>query len=307
VILFKDLNFWTAVGQIFMGAMAGVAVGVILTKVRYVARPPRRSSRICPGCGAPALQRVRGTATQRVISILTRQAPYACMRCDWPTAPRTMRRARTTPKRTHGAGPSFIDTPAVDAPIDAPIESPVHIPEPAKPVQPFDRAAIDRTMAGRGPAGRSPAARTPGGQVPAGQPADLEQPASKSEPKDDATAVKESVYYYVALLNAGDVSIRANCFLSEFTNFAIDGGPLQSSKFERRAAGAVAPFDLRCRDLRVYIYKDTAIATAYLIGKMEDANGKPMRVTGRSTWVHLRQNGEWKLAHSHLSPLNPEV
>lgn len=294
MILFQDLNFWTAVGQIGMGAMAGIAVGVILRKVRYVARPPRRESRICPGCGAPALQRVRGTSTQRAISMFTRQAPYACMRCDWPTAPRTMRKPRTAPKRSHAGEPSFVDAPAVDAGLEAPVQSlAVDMPPPAKPAASIDFAGIDRASMDRAAAQRAAV--------------DLEQPATRSEPKDDATAVKESVYYYVALLNAGDVSIRANCFLSEFTSFAIDGGPLQSSKFERRAAGSIAPFDLRCRDLRVYIYKDTAIATAYLIGKMEDANGNPTRVTGRSTWVHLRQNGEWKLAHSHVSPLNPEA
>jgi ketosteroid isomerase-like protein len=290
VILFQDLNFWTAVGQIGMGAMAGIAVGVVLKRVRYIARPPRRESRICPGCGAPALQRVRGTSAQRVISMFTRQAPYACMRCDWPTAPRTMRKTRGASKRSHGADQaSFVDAAEVNAPVEASTPSmAVDMLQPARPAPPVDLSAIDRAAAERAAV-------------------EIEQPPARSEHKDDATAVKESVYYYVALLNAGDASIRANCFLSEFTSFAIDGGPLQSSKFERRAAGSVAPFDLRCRDLRVYIYKDTAIATAYLIGKMEDANGKPIRVTGRSTWVHLRQNGEWKLAHSHVSPLNPEA
>jgi ketosteroid isomerase-like protein len=57
----------------------------------------------------------------------------------------------------------------------------------------------------------------------------------------------------------------------------------------------------------VYVYKDTAIATAYLVGTVTSTTGTPVHVTGRSSWVHLRQNGEWKIAHSHLSPLNPDA
>lgn len=65
-------------------------------------------------------------------------------------------------------------------------------------------------------------------------------------------------------------------------------------------------YDLRCRDLRVYIHKDTAIATAYLVGTIPGTNGARTHVSGRSSWVHLRQNGEWKIAHNHLSPLSAE-
>jgi ketosteroid isomerase-like protein len=126
-------------------------------------------------------------------------------------------------------------------------------------------------------------------------------------PKDDASQVKESVYQYVALLNSGDIAARATCYLSEFTSFGIEGGPLHSNRFEGRNPGPTSTFDLRCRDLRVYIHKDTAIATAYLIGTITNANGAPIRVTGRSSWVHLRQNGEWKIVHSHLSPLNTDA
>ena len=119
--------------------------------------------------------------------------------------------------------------------------------------------------------------------------------------------MKDAIYHSIALLNSGDVTARANCYLSEFTSFTVDGGPLQTSRFERRPAGPTSTFDLRCRDLRVYIYKDTAIATAYLVGTMTHPNAAPTRVTGRSSWVLLRQNADWKIAHSHLSPLNPEA
>ena len=119
--------------------------------------------------------------------------------------------------------------------------------------------------------------------------------------KDDATLVKDAVFGYVASLNAGDVTARANCYLSEFTSF-------DAVRLQRAAAAAPGQaFDLRCRDLRVYIHKDTAIATAYLVGSVETPNGRATRVSGRSSWVLLRQSGEWKIAHTHLSPLNPEI
>ena len=136
---------------------------------------------------------------------------------------------------------------------------------------------------------------------------ELDETVTRMDPKDDAEQVKEAIYYYLALLNAGDVTIRANCCLSDFTSFASDGGPLRTSRSERRQNGPTSPFDLRCRDLRVYIHKDTAIATAYLVGTTKNGNGAPKRVSGRSSWVLLRQSDEWKIAHNHSSPLNLDI
>ncbi len=127
--------------------------------------------------------------------------------------------------------------------------------------------------------------------------------------RDDATQVKDAVFQYLALLNAGEVAARANCYLSEFTSFDADGRPLKSNGVDWRAA-ASAPgqtFDLRCRDLRVYVHRDTAIATAYLVGTAKTPSGLAARITFRSSWVHLRQRGQWKIAHTHLSPLSPAL
>ena len=124
--------------------------------------------------------------------------------------------------------------------------------------------------------------------------------------KDDVAEVKDAVFRYLALLNAGDVSARADCYLSECTSFGVDGKPL-TYPAGWRTAEANQTYDLRCRDLRVYVHKDTAIATAYLVGTIANPDGTPTRVSGRSSWVHLKQNGEWKIAHNHLSPLNPDA
>jgi ketosteroid isomerase-like protein len=209
---------------------------------------------------------------------------------------------------------------AADLVLNAePEPKPVPQPRPMRAVKPVREPAAEAKPAiETRPAPETKPAKETRPELAARPAADVKPAAPKSAPspepppvrmpsKDDASQVKESVYQYVASLNTGDITARANCYLSEFTSFGIEGGPLQSSRFEGRNPGPTSTFDLRCRDLRVYINKDTAIATAYLIGTITNANGAPVRVSGRSSWVHLRQNGEWKIVHSHVSPLNTEA
>jgi len=125
----------------------------------------------------------------------------------------------------------------------------------------------------------------------------------------DTAEVKAVVLRHLAMLNAGDVATRAKYYLSEFTGFGLDGGRLISLGFDRRTGALDADqiYDLRCRDLRIYVHKDTAIATAYLVGTVTRPDGASVPVAGRSSWVHLRQEGEWKIAHTHLSPLSRDA
>ncbi len=328
VILWQNLNFWTAVGEIGVGILFGVAVGILAKRMTRLTRPPAYPGhgRICPGCGTPSLRRVRGTASQRALSVFTRRWPYACTRCPWPHVPveRPARKPRFT--FTRSTSSSAVQPEMVEAPEALPVAAPdlaaglllnsepepkpVPPPTPVramKPVREVKPAAEARPTAEAKPEVEAkPAAEVRPAAAPKSAP-ELERAPVRIPPKDDATQVKESVYQYVALLNSGDITARANCYLSEFTSFGIEGGPLHTNRFEGRNPGPTSTFDLRCRDLRVYIHKDTAIATAYLIGTITNANGAPIRVTGRSSWVHLRQNGEWKIVHSHLSPLNTDA
>jgi ketosteroid isomerase-like protein len=281
VIVFQDLTFWTAIAQLGLGLVAGAIVGAIVKRMTSIDIPPANVRGMCPACGAPALRPVRGTAAQRAIRTITRKWPYACTRCDWPAS--------------HASHKKPANKPPVEVSEPVPVEPSVVINEPAAEaprVEPpavliIDAQTVEQTMN-----------------------AQTIEPESSSRMnlKDDTAQVKDSVYRYVASLNSGDVAARANCSLSEFTCFDVDGGPLRSNRFEDgHAAGPAQSFNLRCRDLRVYVYKDTAIATAYLVGTVTSTTGTPVHVTGRSSWVHLRQNGEWKIAHSHLSPLNPDA
>lgn len=262
MILWHDLNFWTAVGQMGIGILAGMMIGAIIRRARRMSHPPAIPSkdRMCPACGAPALRRVRGGSPRRLFSALTGRWSYACSRCNWPAVSRPVGATRPLMARSEQAE-SGGRTPLAPRTIAPRVVAP-HAPSPVRPAQ-----------------------------------------------QDDATQVKDAVFHYLALLNAGDIAARANCYLSEFTSFDADGEPLKSSAGVdwRAASMPLQAVDLRCRDLRVYIHKDTAIATAYLVGTVATSQGAATRVSGRSSWVHLRQNGVWKIAHTHLSPLNPEA
>ena len=295
MILWHDLNFWTAAGQLGIGVMAGMAIGLILKRMRRTSRTSaRRDGRMCPRCGAPSLQRVHGATAQGALGVMSGHSDYVCTRCHWPAVPVPVKKIRFTARRSaKSAQVAVLDKPVLETLV---LETPVletpqrQVAEPAPIVEPAPTVkpapAVERAAV-----------------------IELDQSAVRPTPtpRDDSAQVKDAIYHSIALLNSGDVTARANCYLSEFTSFTVDGGPLHTSRFERRPAGPTSTFDLRSRDLRVYIYKDTAIATAYLVGTMTHANAAPTRVTGRSSWVLLRQNAEWKIAHSHLSPLNPEA
>ena len=75
MILWQDLNFWTAVGEVGVGILFGLAVGILAKRMTRMARPSANPGhgRTCPGCGTPSLRRVRGTAAQRALSVFTRR------------------------------------------------------------------------------------------------------------------------------------------------------------------------------------------------------------------------------------------
>ena len=89
VILWHDLNFWTAAGQLGIGVMAGMAIGIILKRMRRTSRTSaRRDGRMCPRCGAPSLQRVHGATAQGALGVISGHSAYVCARCHWPASGR---------------------------------------------------------------------------------------------------------------------------------------------------------------------------------------------------------------------------
>lgn len=235
MILWQNLNFWTAVGEIGVGILFGVAVGILVKRMTRLTRPPAypSNSRICPGCGTLSLRRVRGTATQRALSLFTRRWPYTCTRCPWPHVPveRPARKPRFSFTRSTSSSavqPATVEAPATVVPLAAldlaadlvlnalPEPKPVPQPKPVRAMQPV-------------PAAKPAAEAKPAADVkPAAAPQSVPEPERapvRIPPKDDATQVKESVYRYIALLNNGDITARANCYLSEFTSSTSTAAP----------------------------------------------------------------------------------
>jgi ketosteroid isomerase-like protein len=320
VILWKDLTFWTAVGQLGIGMLAGLAIGMIVREARRFVRPPATHPEggICPACGARSLRRVRGSAVQRVVAVFTRRWPSACRRCGWPSMFPTADAIRPVARRMPDSGPSSKGLDLDDLVLhetDRVVTKIVPKDVVTKDVVTKDVVAKDvvaKSVVAKNVAAKSVAAKSVAAKNVATKDVVTEDAVTQDVVTEDAVAqddvaeVKAAVLRYLAMLNAGDVAARANCYLSGFTSFGVDGGRLAWREFDWRTAGADRgrTYDLRCRDLRVYVHKDTAIATAYLVGTITRSDGASKPVTGRSSWVHLRQDGEWKIAHTHLSPLN---
>ena len=126
--------------------------------------------------------------------------------------------------------------------------------------------------------------------------------------KYDEATVNAAVLSYLLHLKAGDMEARANGQGSGSSALRVDGGFLATEGLSApsgegaRDAGEI--LDLKCRDLRTQVHRDTAISTAYLFGTVATASGTTRRaVVGRGSWVHVRQDGIWKIAHMHLSPM----
>jgi ketosteroid isomerase-like protein len=62
-------------------------------------------------------------------------------------------------------------------------------------------------------------------------------------------------------------------------------------------------FNFELRHLKVKVYGDAAIVTGYVMGTSTSPDGTTQETTTRRTAVLIKQGGEWKEAHTHISPL----
>ncbi len=136
--------------------------------------------------------------------------------------------------------------------------------------------------------------------------------ANDPDPANDETAIEAAVRRHIRTLNVGDLYTGADGYLSGATDFGQNSGPRATTAFGRQSIDVLMDdfehrSNLRLRDLRISIHKDAAVATGYLVGTVSLPGGGSKLVMGRSTFVHVRQNGTWKLAHTHLSPFMAET
>ena len=129
---------------------------------------------------------------------------------------------------------------------------------------------------------------------------------------DDVDDVKAAVQSYVAALNAGDVGAFTRLQAAASTNYGGGGGLLATfdSLEERRNsfqatvdAGVKLNFQARHSDVRVY-GNSTAVTTSYGVGTITQPNGTVVQFNNRITRVLVKQGGQWKQVHRHISPLS---
>lgn len=122
------------------------------------------------------------------------------------------------------------------------------------------------------------------------------------------TEVREAVADLIDGYNSGNVEQIERRMAAQRNGFQGEGGPLRDivDLDELRGAfksGVRLKFEMR--ELEVAVYGDTALATGFFGGTVSRPNGTS-NPDGpwRASFVWNRQDGAWKLAHSHLSPPN---
>jgi CubicO group peptidase (beta-lactamase class C family) len=120
--------------------------------------------------------------------------------------------------------------------------------------------------------------------------------------------VRDAVADLIAGYNAGNVEQIERRLAAQRNSFQGEGGPLRDivDLDELRGAfksGRRLKFEMR--DLEVAVYGDTALTTGFFGGTVSRPDGTS-RADGpwRASFVWNKQDGGWKLVHTHLSPPN---
>ena len=128
---------------------------------------------------------------------------------------------------------------------------------------------------------------------------------------DDVDDVKAAMQRSQVAGNTGDANTEARILLEEVTSFGFAGGLLERFDLEEARKNRQAAFDaglkfnLQDRHIEVSVYgNSTAVATSYRVGTITLPNGNTVRPNNRITTVLIKQGGQWKVVHRHLSPLS---
>ncbi len=128
---------------------------------------------------------------------------------------------------------------------------------------------------------------------------------------DDVDDVKAADENYYAAMNSGDARGWAQSRLSaESTRFGPGGGLLEvfgsleeQEQIRKAEFDAGLKYNLRARHLEVRVYGNTAVVTLYGVGTVTASSGNNAQVNNRITRVWVKQGGQWKMVHAHLSPV----
>jgi len=123
---------------------------------------------------------------------------------------------------------------------------------------------------------------------------------------DDEDDVIAAVLDYISGWNNGDAAKIAQYMLPGATAFTQGTGlaaaPFNQAGLQNNMDNG-ANFNFSYRDMKVQVYGDTAVFTAYEAGNMSFPNGFTNQGPWRYTAVLVKQDGVWKQAHRHASPL----
>ena len=127
---------------------------------------------------------------------------------------------------------------------------------------------------------------------------------------DDASDVRAMIERHYAGINTQANDTVFGHHLPDFTMFGADGSVLWEAGFQEtaermNASMGLADMDVRMADFNAQIYGDVAVVTFYLIGT-QTLRGETTSLNNRVTAVWVKQGREWKEAHHHESPLNPQ-
>jgi hypothetical protein len=75
-------------------------------------------------------------------------------------------------------------------------------------------------------------------------------------------------------------------------------------KGEHDGLASVQGLNMRADSLKIDIFGDVGIAT-FILDYSFDSGGQTIHKQDRSTLVFVKDNGAWKIAHEHLSPITP--
>ncbi len=128
---------------------------------------------------------------------------------------------------------------------------------------------------------------------------------------DDVDDLKAAVLRHYAALNAGDANALIQLQLAGNTSFGPGGalletsGSLEEARKDRQAEfDAGLKYNLQARHIDVTVYgNSTAVTTHYGVGRITFPDGTTGQPNNRITRVWIKQGGQWKAVHNHLSPV----
>jgi len=128
---------------------------------------------------------------------------------------------------------------------------------------------------------------------------------------DDVADIKALDLSVHTAFNAGNASAVVQHYLPDRTTFT--GGLLRRfDSLEEQRADIQARFDAgikynrQVRHLEVTVYGNTAVTTGYVVGTTTQPDGTTNQVRLLRTTVLIKQGGQWKQVHFHVSPLFPQ-